>query len=115
MKPRRPTVFWHQEKHDQQIEGGDSAPLLCSPEITPAVLCPVLGPSTDKGLWAVAAGPEEGHKDDQKARTHLSCEGGLRAGALQPQEEKALGGPYSGLPVPEGGLQESWEGIFLRG
>ena len=46
---------------------------------------------------------------------HLPYEDRQRAGALQPQEEKALGGPYSGLPVPEGGLQESWEGIFLRG
>lgn len=29
-------------------------------------------------------------------------------GACQPREEKALGGPYSSLPVPEVGLQERW-------
>ena len=29
-----------------------------------------------------------------------------RFGALQPGEEKALGGQYRDLPVPEGGLQE---------
>jgi len=29
--------------------------------------------------------------------------------------EKALEGPYSGLPVPEEGLQESWGGTFYKG
>ena len=29
-------------------------------------------------------------------------------------EEKALRRPYSDLLVPEGGLQESWEGLFIR-
>ena len=23
-------------------------------------------------------------------------------------------GPYSGLPIPEGGLQESWSGLLIR-
>lgn len=35
-----------------------------------------------------------------------------RVGALQPGEEKALGRPYSSLPVPEGGVQESWGGTL---
>ena len=26
----------------------------------------------------------------------------------------ALGGPYSGLPILEGCLQESWEGLFIK-
>jgi len=36
-------------------------------------------------------------------------------GLFQPGEEKALGWPYSSLPVPEGGLQEGWRGAFHRG
>jgi len=43
---------------------------------------------------------------------HLPCKDRLRAGALS--LEKALGGPYSGLPVPEGGLQESWGVTFYK-
>jgi len=35
---------------------------------------------------------------------HLSCEERLRAGAVQPGEEKTLGRPYRSLPVAEGDL-----------
>jgi len=38
----------HQEKCDPQGEGGDSAPLLCSPGTPPVVLSPVLGPQHQK-------------------------------------------------------------------
>ena len=58
------------------------------------------------------AGPEEGYKDDQRGGA-LPLQGQVqRAGAPQPGEDKALRGPYSGLPVPEGDLQESWGGTF---
>jgi len=46
---------------------------------------------------------------------HLSYEERLRVVAVQPGEEKALGRPYSSLPVPEGALQESWRGTFYKG
>jgi len=35
----------HQEQHDQQVEGGDSDPLLYSGETPPGVLCAALEPS----------------------------------------------------------------------
>lgn len=35
-------------------------------------------------------------------------------GAFQPGEKKASGEPYSGLPIPEGGLQENWGGTFYK-
>ena len=37
-----------------------------------------------------------------------------RVGAVQPGEENTPGRPYSSLPVPEGGLQESWRGTFYK-
>ena len=44
---------------------------------------------------------------------HLPSRGQAeRAGALQPGEKKAPRRPYSRLPVPEGGLRESWAGTF---
>ncbi|GAB0204209.1 hypothetical protein GRJ2_002886500 [Grus japonensis] len=45
---------------------------------------------------------------------HLSCEDRLRELGLF-SLEKAVGRPYSSLPVPEGGLQESWRGTVYKG
>ena len=39
---------------------------------------------------------------------------GKRAVDFHPGEEKAPGKPYSGLPVPEGDLGESWGGMRDR-
>jgi len=38
-----------------------------------------------------------------------------RVGAVQPVEEKAVGRPYSSLPVPEEDLQESWTSTIYKG
>ncbi|KAK4816719.1 hypothetical protein QYF61_021593 [Mycteria americana] len=54
----------HQKKRGQQVEGGGSAPLLCSGETSRGVLRPALEPSAQEGHGAVGAGPEEGHEND---------------------------------------------------
>ena len=61
---------------------------------------------------AVGTGPEEGHENDQRAEVPYLWGQAERAGSVQPGEVKVLGGPYSGLPLSEGGLQESWGGTF---
>ena len=63
----------------------------------------------------VRARPEEGHKNDQMAAVRLLWRQAKRVGVFQPGEEKALGRSYCSLPVPEGGLWESWRGTFYKG
>ncbi|GAB0176015.1 hypothetical protein GRJ2_000066700 [Grus japonensis] len=45
---------------------------------------------------------------------HLCYEDRLRVGVVQPGEEKALGTPYSSLPVSKGAYRKDGEGLFMR-
>jgi len=45
----QPYLGLHQEKRGQQVEGGDSAPLLLSGETPSGVLHPALEPPAQKG------------------------------------------------------------------
>jgi len=91
----------HQKKCGQQIEGGDSTPLLYSGETSPGVLCLALEPPAQKGCGPIGADPEEGDEKDQRAGAPLLGGKAERVGVIQPGEEKAVGRPYSSLPAPE--------------
>ena len=84
----------HQEKHGQQVKEGDSAPLLCSRETLPGILCSALGPPTQERHRVAGADPEEGQWDDQRAGAPPLCGQAKRAGPLQPGQEKAPRGLY---------------------
>jgi len=93
-----------------RLREGDSAPLLCSGETSPGVLCPALEPSAQERHGPVGVGPE----NDNRHGTPLLWGKAERVGALQPGEEKAPGRPYSSLPVPEEVCKKTGEGLFTR-
>jgi len=82
----------HQEKLSQQVEGGNSASLLCCGKTPPGVLHLALETPAKERHGPVGTGPEEGHKD------------GPRAGV-----------PYRSLSVPEGGPIGKKGKIFSTG
>jgi len=87
----------------------------CCGETPPGVLRPALEPSAQERQEPIGAGPEEGHKNDQRDGTALLQGKAERVGVVQSGEVKAPGIPYSSFSVAEGGLQESWRGTFYKG
>jgi len=79
-------AFSRQKKCGQQVEGGDSAPLLRSGETPRGVLNPALEPPAQKRHEPVGVGPEEGHKNDPRAGVALLQGQAERIGAVQPGE-----------------------------
>jgi len=91
-----------QKQSGQQVEGGNSTPLLCSCETPRGVLRPALEPSAQERDGPVGVGPEEATKIIRGLEHPLLGGKTERVGAVQPGEEKALGRPSSSLSVPEG-------------
>jgi len=68
----------------QQVEGGDSVPLLCAGEALPGVLCSHVESSVQERLGSVAVHSEKGHKNDAQNKTPLPWGQAERSGAVQP-------------------------------
>jgi len=74
----------------------------------------VWGPQHKKD-GALQEGPEEGHKDGQRAGTPPLQRQAEGDGLVQPEEEKAVGWPHCSLPVPQGSLQTGGESTLYKG
>ena len=57
-------------------------------------------------------GPEEGHREDERAGAHLLCRKAAGVGFVHPGEELAPQRPHCALPGLEGSLQAGVETTF---
>ena len=98
-QPWKPTISWvDQKKRGQQGKGGDSVPLLLPGKTPAGILCPALELLAQERYVPVGAGPEDGHKNYERAGAPLLWGKTERVGAVQPGKEggrETLWQPFS--------------------
>jgi len=101
----------HHKQRGQQVEGGDSAPLLCSGESSPRVLRPALESSAQDRQGAVGVGPEEATKMIREIQ-HLCCEEILKESGLFSLEKRRLCGHL--IVAFQGAYKKDGDRLFSR-
>jgi len=113
-KANQPYPGLHQKKCGQQVEGGDSAPLLRSGETPSGVPHPALEPSAQDRPGPVGVGPEEATKMIRGLEP-LCCEERLRKLLLLSLEKRRLWGDLTGAFQYLNGPARELERGFLAG
>jgi len=104
----------HQKERGQQVEGGDSAPLLHPGETPSGVLHPALEPSAQERHGPVGGGPEKARKII-RGMEHLSYEERLRELGLFSLKKRRLRGDLaSAFQYLKGAYKRAGEGLFIR-
>lgn len=80
----------------EAIKREDPLPLFGTGETYLDCCVQLQAPEDKKRSKLIGGSPAQGHRDDG---TFSACGKAERAGAAHPREEKALGSPYSSLPV----------------